>query len=100
MNDEELKRQLKVVAARVAELRKGLGAAQSQAHPRQALVSRLESGGDVRLSSLLIVLDRLGLELRIEPRRPSSSSAPAVAGVVDYTQERISHLLQRFRVED
>ncbi|GAB6041333.1 helix-turn-helix domain-containing protein [Endothiovibrio diazotrophicus] len=84
------------IAGQVASARKAQGLSQSEVYPRAALVSKIEHGGDVRLSSLLAVLERLGLELRIEPT--------AVRRMVTEDDFEVSaqpsRVLERYRVPD
>jgi len=98
--NERIQALLLELAAQVAEVRMAQGLTQSAVYPRQSLVSKVENGGDVRLSSLLMVLDRLGLQIRLEPR--TSLRPPSATGmrVVEYTDGYISPLLRQHHVAD
>ena len=87
---------LQTIGGQVANARKAKGLSQSEVYSRAALVSKIEHGGDVRLSSLLAVLERLGLELRIEP-----SAVRRTVMEADFeASAEPSWVLERFRVPD
>lgn len=91
-----LDERMRAIAGQVASARREQGLSQSEVYPRAALVSKIEHGGDVRLSSLLAVLERLGLELKIEPAAVRRTVTDA-----DFeASAQPSWVLERYRVPD
>lgn len=74
------------MGAALRRRRKELGLSQATAAGsiarRQATISDLENGGDVRLSTLLRLLATLDLELVVQPRTHGHASAEDALGAV------------------
>ena len=70
----EAAEQRRAFARDMAKRRKKIGLSQTQVAARMetsaSIVSRIESGGDVRLSTLEKYLVALGFELQLQARRP------------------------------
>lgn len=98
MPSPEIQQQIQEIAQVVAATRQAQGYSQDQIYPRAALVSRIENAGDVRLSSLLAVLNSLGLEVRLVQR---PGGARRIVTEADFTfSVQPSPLLEKLRVPD
>ena len=82
------------IAALLIEQRKKLGIEQKDMYMRigmkQQQYQRIEAGSDVKLSTLLRVLEGLDLELVIAPKRAEIMSVPTQSKVIRQSQLGIS----------